>query len=124
MRADALHGRVAAAYFGDDVVAGLVVKPAGVADLSAGVGVEGRVVEYDFAFLSGGEHGHALACLRVDDSQHFAATRFGLAIAFELSALQVAIGRRCRLLVGTLPTGLCTCALLVHGAIETGLIEL
>ena len=53
VRADALHGQNAAAT---SAMRGVVVgrgEPADVADLSAGVGVEGRVVEHNFALFAG-----------------------------------------------------------------------
>ncbi len=53
MRADALHGIGDAFDIGDERVVVCGVEPADVADLSAGVGVEGRVVEHDFAALAG-----------------------------------------------------------------------
>ena len=53
MRAHALHRIGDALDLGDDGVVIVGVEPADVADLSAGIGVEGGVVEHDFAALAG-----------------------------------------------------------------------
>ena len=82
MRAHALDRVVTALHFGDDGVVIVAVKPSPVAHLSAGLGVERRVVEDDFAFFAGLELLRALAV--VDDGEHFAAIGAGLAIAFEV----------------------------------------
>ena len=52
MRAHSLHGIRHAFNFGDDGVVIFAVEPANIADLSAGIGVERRVIEYDFAALA------------------------------------------------------------------------
>ena len=85
MRAHALHGIGDALDLGDDGVVVVGVKPADVAHLSAGIGVEGGVVEHDVAALAGLQllHADAGAVLRFDDGQHFAAGGERLAIAFE-----------------------------------------
>src|SRR5882724_3678435 len=75
VRTHALHRRVASADFGDDV-ARRIVEPSGVADLPAGVGVEGRVIEDDLAFLTGTNLFDALSV--ADDGQNFAITRLSL----------------------------------------------
>ncbi len=74
MRAHALHGIGHALDFGDDGVVVVGVEPADVANLSAGIGVEGRVVEHDLAALAGLQllHADSGAVLRFDDGQHFA----------------------------------------------------
>ena len=53
MRADALHRIGHALDIGDERVVVFGVEPADVADLSAGVGVEGGVVEDDLAAFAG-----------------------------------------------------------------------
>ena len=53
MRADSLHGISDAFDISDQRVVVFGVEPADVADLSAGVGVERRVVEDDFAAFAG-----------------------------------------------------------------------
>ena len=61
MRAHSLDRVVAALHFGNDGVVIVAVEPSAVAHLSAGFGVERRVVEDDFAFLAGLEFLRALA---------------------------------------------------------------
>src|SRR5215470_11918672 len=61
MRAHTLHGKSGAFNFGDEGVVVVGVEPAGVADLSTGLGVEGRVVEDDLAALAGKEYVSAQA---------------------------------------------------------------
>src|SRR5882724_5806160 len=63
VRAHTLDRGVAAGYFRDDGVVIVGVEPPAVADLSAGYGVEGRVVEDDLALLAGLEFLRALAIL-------------------------------------------------------------
>ena len=53
MRAHALHGIGHAFDVGDQRVVIVGVEPADIADLSAGIGVERRVVEHDLAALAG-----------------------------------------------------------------------
>ena len=81
MRADPLNRSVAAFHFGDDGVVVVGVEPSAVADLAAGFGVERRVIEDDFAFVSGLELLRALSV--VDYGEHFAAVGASLAVAFE-----------------------------------------
>ena len=85
MRAHALHRIGDALDFGDDGVVVVGVEPADVADLSAGIGVEGGVIEHDLAALAGLQllHADSGAVLRFDDGQNFAAGGERLAIAFE-----------------------------------------
>src|SRR6267378_3462767 len=78
MCAYTLNGGVAAGHFGDDGVMVVGVQPSAVADLSAGFGVEGRVIEDDLALVTGLEFLRALAAL--DDSQDFAIFGAGLAV--------------------------------------------
>ncbi len=66
MRAHALDRVVASRHFGDDGVVIVGVKPSAIADLPAGLGVEGSVIENDLAGFSGLEFLRALAIL--DDS--------------------------------------------------------
>ncbi len=51
--ADALHGIGHAFDIRDEGVVVFGIEPADVADLSAGIGVERRVVEHDLAALTG-----------------------------------------------------------------------
>src|SRR5579884_1570779 len=60
VRAHALNGHHASVYVGD-YVAGAIAKDADVANLSARVGVEGRVIEHDLAFFAGFQFGNTLA---------------------------------------------------------------
>ena len=53
MREDSLDRLGRAADLGDDGVVVVRIKPADVANLSAGVGVEGGLVEDDFNFFAG-----------------------------------------------------------------------
>src|SRR5208283_3148493 len=80
MRAHSLHRVIAASHFGDDGVVIVGVKPSAIADLSARFGVEGSVVENDFAGVSGLEFLRALAGF--EDGEDFAAVRTRLPIAF------------------------------------------
>ena len=62
MRAHALNRGVASLHFGDDGVVIVGVEPSAVADLSAGLGIERRVVEDDFAFFAGLEFARPGRC--------------------------------------------------------------
>ena len=62
VRADALHGIGHAFDFGDESVVVVGIKPAHVANLSAGIGIERRVIEHDFAALTGKQFVRAEAC--------------------------------------------------------------
>ena len=64
MRAHALHGIGRALDLGDDGVVIVGVEPADIANLSAGIGVEGRVVEHDVAALAGLQLLHANSSCR------------------------------------------------------------
>ncbi len=99
----------------------VAVKPSAVADLAAGFRVERGVVENDFAFFTGLEFLRALSV--VDDGKHFAAVRAGLAVAFERRLRELLVGRVRRLLSRAFPGGAGALALLLHGAVEAGLIE-
>ena len=81
MRAHALDWGVAAGHFGDDRVVIIGVEPSAIADLAAGLGVEGRVVEDDLALFTGLKFLRALAVL--DNSEDFAVFGARLAVAFE-----------------------------------------
>src|SRR5579864_230043 len=52
MRTHALNRVIAAFYVGDDGVVVVGVKASAIADLAAGFGVEGSVIENDFAFVA------------------------------------------------------------------------
>ena len=71
MRAHALNRVVAAFHVGDDGVVIVAVEPSPVADLSAGFGVERRVVKNDFAVFAGLEFLRPLGV--VDDGEDLAA---------------------------------------------------
>jgi hypothetical protein len=81
MRAHALHRVVASGHFGDDGVVIVGVEPSAIADLAAGFGVEGRVVENDLAFATLRSSCDSPATR--DDGQDFAVVRASLTIAFE-----------------------------------------
>ena len=121
MRAYALHRVIAAFHFGDDGVVIVAVEPSAVADLSAGFGVERRVVEDDLAFFAGLEFLCALAV--VDDGENLAAVGASLAIALEVGFWKLLIGGIGSLLGCAFPGGAGAFALLLHRAVETCLIE-
>src|SRR5450759_52933 len=81
MRAHALYRVVASSHFRDDGVVIVGVKPSAIANLPAGFGVEGSVVENDLAGVAGFEFLRAL--IAFDDGENFAIVRASLAIAFE-----------------------------------------
>ena len=90
MRTHALDRVVAAFHFGNDSVVIVAVEPSAVADLSAGFGVERRVVEDDLAFFAGLQFLRALAV--ANDGEDFAAIGTGLAIAFEVGFGKLLVG--------------------------------
>ncbi len=65
------------------------VEPADVADLSAGIGVEGSVIEHDLAALAGLQllRADTSAIFVLDDGEDFAVVGAGLAVAFENGGL-------------------------------------
>ncbi len=63
MRADTLHRVVASSHFSDDGVVIVGVEPSAIADLSAGLSIEGSVVEDDLAVIAGIEFLCALIAL-------------------------------------------------------------
>ena len=63
------------------VIVIVAVKPSAVSDLPAGLRVERRVIEDDFAFVAGPEFLRALAVL--DDGEDLAAVGAGLTITFK-----------------------------------------
>ena len=77
----ALNRRVAAFHFGDDGIVIIGVEPSAIADLATGFGVEGCVIEDDFALVSGCELLRALAV--VNDGEDFAVVGTSLSVAFE-----------------------------------------
>ncbi len=121
MRPHTLDRVVAAFHFGDDSVVIVAVEPSPVAHLSAGFGVERRVVEDDLAFFAGLEFLRALAV--VDDGEHFAAVGASLAVAFEIGFGKLLVGGVGGLLGCAFPGGAGAFALLLHGAVEASLIE-
>ena len=100
------------------------VEPADIANLSAGIGVEGRVVEHDLAALAGLQllHADSGAVLRLDDRQHSAGGE-RLVIALEDSCAAAIDKPGWPLLRAALPGSLRALALLVHGGVETGSVE-
>src|SRR6185369_4124158 len=116
-----LDGVVTAGHVSDDGVVIVRVEPSSIADLTARLSVERRMVENDFAFLSGFEFLKALAAFH--DRQHFATVGSRLPVAFEHRGWQLLIGGIGGLLGGTFPGGASTLALLGHGTVETGLIK-
>ncbi len=117
MRPHSLHRVIAAFHFGDDSVVIVAVKPSAVAHLSAGLGVERRVVEDDLAFFAGLEFLRALAV--VDDGENFAAIGTGLAVALEIGLRKLLVRGVGRLFGRAFPGGASAFALLLHGAVET-----
>ncbi len=126
VRANALHRIRNSLDISNERVVVCGVKRADVADLSAGVGVEGRVIEYNFATLARLQllHANTSAVFGLDDGEHFTSVGARLAIAFENSRLQALIGRTCRCLRAALPGSLSAFALFFHRSIKAGLIEL
>src|SRR5258708_26196235 len=101
--AHALHGGIAADHVGNDSVVVATVKHSTIADLTAGLGVERRVVQDDFAFIARLQLLHALSTLQ--QGQYFAIVRLRLPIALEFRLRKALVGRVCRLLDRTLPGG-------------------
>ena len=116
VRAHALHGVVAARDLGDDGVVIVGVEPSAIADLAAGLGIEGRVIENDLAFFAGLEFLRALPAL--DDGKHLATVGAGLPVAFEDRFRELLVGGIGGLLGRAFPGGAGTLALLLHRAIE------
>ncbi len=125
MRANALHGIGHAFDLGDQRVVIVGVEPAHIANLSAGFGVEGRVVEHDLAAFAGLQflRADAGSVVRLDDGQHLASGGERLVVAFELGARQRLIERRRRGLRSAFPRSLRALALLFHGIVESGGVE-
>ena len=99
--ADALDRGVASGYFGDDRVVIVGIEPSAIADLSARLGVEGRVVEDDLALIARLEFWDSLAVF--DNGEDFAVFRARLPVAFEVRFRKLLVGRVRRLLDGALP---------------------
>ncbi len=91
MRTHALHGIGRAFDLGDERVVIVAVEPADIADLSAGVGVEGRVVEDNLAALAGLELlcADTAAVVRLDDGENLRAGGERLVIALEPSTAKI-----------------------------------
>jgi hypothetical protein len=88
--AHALDRVVAAFHVGDDGVVIVAVEPSAVADLSARLGVEGRVVEDDFAFVSRVQGLCPLAI--VDYGEGLAVVGASLAVAIEVGFRKLLVG--------------------------------
>jgi hypothetical protein len=108
-------------HFGDDRIVIVAHEPSPVANLPAGFGIEGSVVENDFALIPGMEFLRALPL--VNDGENFAAFRTGLAIAFEPRARKLLVGGIGRLFGGAFPGCPSAFPLLGHRAVEAGLIK-
>src|ERR1019366_8022561 len=121
MRAHSLHGVIAAGHFGPACVVIVGVAPSALADLAAGFGIEGRVVEDDFAGVAGLEFLSALIAL--DDGENFAGVIARLAIAFGVGFRELLVGGIGRLLGCAFPGGASTLALLRHRSIKPGLVK-
>ena len=120
VRAYSLHGVVATLHLGDDGVVVVGVEPSAIANLPAGLGIEGRVVENDLAFLASVE-GLRTSALG-DDGQHLAALGASLVVTFEIRFRKLLICGVGRLLGRAFPRGAGALALFVHGAVEAGLV--
>src|SRR5580704_5615988 len=121
VRTNALNRRVAALYFGHDSVVIVGVEPSAVANLAAGFGVEGRVIEDDFAFVARLELLRAVAV--VDDGEDFAVVGASLAVAFEFGFGELLVRGVSGLLRGPLPGSTSALALFFQCLIETSLIK-
>ena len=121
MRAHSLDRVVASFHLGDDGVVIVAVEPSPVADLAAGFGVERRVIEDDFAFFARLEFLRALTV--ADDGENLAAVGASLAVALELGFWELLVSGIGGLLGRAFPGGASALALLLHRAVETGLIK-
>src|SRR5258708_30152079 len=101
MRPYSLDRVVASSHFSDDSVVIVGVEPAAITDLSAGLGVKGRVIEDDLAGFAGLEFLRALPAL--NDGQHFAVLGSSLAIPFEGDIWELLVGGIRRLLCCAFP---------------------
>src|ERR1700689_4175233 len=121
MCADSLHRVVASGHFGDDCVVVVGVEPSAIADLAAGFGVEGSVIENNLAGVARLELLRALTAL--DDGEHYAVFGARLAIALEFGFRELLVGGVSGLLGRTFPGSAGTLSLFGHGTVETFLIE-
>src|SRR5580658_4462641 len=121
MRAHSLHRVVASGYFGNDGVVIVGVEPSAIANLSAGFGVERRVVKDDLAGVAGLEFLRTLAAL--DDGEDFAVVGARLPVSFEIRFRKLLVGRISRLLGRPFPGGASALALLLHRVIKTFSVE-
>ncbi len=118
---DALHGFGGAADVGEDVCAVRGVEPAGVADLAAGVGVEGGVVEHGFALLAGFQFVDAEAVL--DEGEDLCAFGAEGGVAFEVGFREGRIDGAGGLLGAAFPGGSGAGLFFFFGEFETGEVE-
>src|SRR5581483_2147348 len=121
MRSHALYWVVAPFNFRNYPVQFIAVKVSAVSDLAAGLGIKGRVIQDDLAFLSGLEFLNALAIL--DDGQHFAIFRTSLEVAFEDRLWKLLIRGIRGLLGRAFPGSAGTRPLFLHRRVKTGLVE-
>src|SRR4051794_39289081 len=94
-----------------------VIKNADVADLAAGVGIEGRVIKNHLALFIGIQDLYTLTVLYY--RKNFTAFRSRSTIAFKIGLLQVAIDGRGGLLGSTFPRRACAFALRLHGTFKS-----
>ena len=119
--AHALHRVIGSRDFGHYRVVVVGIEPPAVAHLSAGLRVERRVVEDDFAFLARFEFAGALALFQ--QCYYFAGFRLRLAIPFKHRRWQFLILGIGGLLGGAFPGSARALALLVHSRIKACLVE-
>src|SRR6267142_2384496 len=119
--AHALDRVIAADHLRDHRIMVIAIEPAAIADLSAGLGVEGCVVENHFAFFSGLELLCALSVLQ--ESEYLSAIGARAVVAFEVRGGKLLIFRVGGLLGGAFPGGAGALALLLHRPLEADLIE-
>ncbi len=117
MRAHALYRVIASGHLGNDGVVIVGVEPSAVANLPAGFGVEGRVIENDLAGVSGLEFLRAL--IAFDDGKNFAVIGASLAIAFEFRFRKLLIRRISCLLGRAFPGSASAFALLAKCGFKT-----
>ena len=140
MRPDTLNRRIASCYLSEDTRRALISeiwnprlrigcregtpglhKPSAIPNLTAGFGIERRVVEDEFTGVAGLEFRRALPV--VNDGQHFGAVRASLPITLEDRPRKLLIGRISRLFRCTFPRSASTGLLLFHRAIEARFVQ-
>src|SRR5215470_4231151 len=122
MRPHTLHRVIASLDLSDYRVQLVAVEIPSVTNLPTRLGIKRRVIKNDLAFFPCIELLHAASIL--DDCQHFAIFGAGLQIAFKHRLWKLLVRRICGLLSCAFPGSASALALLSHGTVETGLIEL